>query len=107
MNLIIVSIIIIYQVNKCDTIHNKMQFHACSTECMQLSTLQCMYQRCLKFLKKKSSFALCFVFVFEFNNKRKKKDAKRYGSELDTTEKLLQNTHRGQCGILRAKVATM
>lgn len=29
------------------------------------------------------------------------------GSELDTTEKLLQNTHRGQSGILRAKVATM
>lgn len=57
--------------------------------------------------KKKSSFALCFAFVFEFNNKRKKKDAKRYGSELDTTEKLLQNTHRGQSGILIAKVATM
>ena len=86
---------------------NKTQFHACSTEGMQLSTLHCMDQRRLKILKKKSSFALCFVFVFEFNNKRKKKDAKRYGSELDTKEKLLQNTHRGQSGILRAKVATM
>lgn len=61
----------------------------------------------LENFEKKSSFALCFVFVFELNNKGKRKMQKGYGSELDTTEKLLQNTHRGQCGILRAKVATM
>ena len=60
----------------------------------------------------KKNRVLLFAFLSFSNStiKGKRKMQKGYeydGSELDTTEKLLQNTHRGQSGILRAKVATM